>query len=164
MVRRTRRQSVVKRGARASLRGCIAVNDQCLAAKVHSFRFSCPWQWRAARLSQACQDTRAGPPWMRAPGIYRGVRPDGYVGGPVVKRGARASLPDETQGEITASVVLARGAGGTNKPGAQGYVGGPALDAGRSCVTLGAVGRRIRRRARGDAGLSCVTPRLQAGG
>ena len=44
------------------------------------------------RTSQACWDTRAGPPWGRAPGIYLGVRPDGYVGGPVVKRGARASL------------------------------------------------------------------------
>ena len=41
---------VVKRGAYASLRGCIAVNDQCLAAKVHGFRFSCSWQWRAGRV------------------------------------------------------------------------------------------------------------------
>ena len=37
-------------------------------------------------------DTRAGPPRGRAPGIYLGVRPDRYVGGPVVKRGARTSL------------------------------------------------------------------------
>ena len=36
--------------------------------------------------SQACRDTWAGPPWGRAPWIYLGVRPDGYVGGPVVKR------------------------------------------------------------------------------
>ena len=35
---------VVKQGARASLRGSIAVNHQCLAAKVHGFKFSCPWQ------------------------------------------------------------------------------------------------------------------------
>ena len=45
-----------------------------------------------------------------------------------------------------------------DKPGVPGYVGGPALDAGRSCVTLGVMGRRIRRRARGSAGRSCVTP------
>ena len=71
----------------------------------------------------------------------------GYVGG----------LPDDTQGETTASMVRARGAGGRDKLGAQGYVGGPALDAGRSCVTLGVMGQRICRRARGGAGRSCVT-------
>ena len=46
----------------------------------------------AGRMNQACLDTRAGPPWRWAPGIYLGVWPDGYVGGPVVKRGACASL------------------------------------------------------------------------
>ena len=51
------------------------------------------------------------------------------------------------------------GAGGPDNPGAQRYVGGPALDAGRSCVTLCAMSRRVHRRARGDAGRSCVTPR-----
>ena len=45
-----------------------------------------------SRRSQACWDTLAGPPWGRSPGIYLGVRPDRYLGGPVVKRGARASL------------------------------------------------------------------------
>ena len=57
-------------------------------------------------------------------------------------------------------MVRARGAGGPDKTGAQRYVGGPALDAGRSCVTLCARGRRtrIRRRARGGAGRSCVIP------
>ena len=95
----------------------------------------------------------------------------GQVGADGIRRRARAGRgalvrhSRTTAGwEITASMVRARGAGGTNKPGAQRHVGGPALDAGRSCVTLGAVGRRIRRRARGDAGRSCVTPRLQAGG
>ena len=44
----------------------------------------------AGQKSQACRDTRAGPPWRRAPRIYLGVRPDRYVGGPVVKQGAQA--------------------------------------------------------------------------
>ena len=51
-------------------------------------------------------------------------------------------------------MVRARGAGGPDKPGAQGYVGGPALDAERSCVTLGVMDRRIRRLVRHSGTIS----------
>ena len=66
------------------------------------------------------------------------------------KEGSRGVSPRERtgftatkaiEGAKTASVrAKARGAGGPDKPGAQGYVGGPALDAGPSCVTLGGTG------------------------
>ena len=74
---------MVKRGARASL-----LDDKQREFTVSSFGPTA----MAGRTSQACLDTLAGPPWRRAPGIYLGVRPDGYVGGLVVKRGARESL------------------------------------------------------------------------
>ena len=72
-----------KAGARASL-----LDDTQREFTISSFGPAA----MAGRMSQACRDTRAGPPWRQAPGICLSVRPDGYVGGPVVKRGARASL------------------------------------------------------------------------
>ena len=103
--------------------------------------------------------------------VTPGKRSEGYIlGGSAgaCQWAARAALPGDTQGEITVSMVLARGAGGrtSQRSGVLGYVsrGGPALDAGRSCVTLGVMGPRICRsgRARGGAGSSesCATPGL----
>ena len=74
---------MVKLGARASL-----LDDKKREFTVSSFG---PTEMTGQK-SQACRDTLAGPLWRRAPGIYLGVRPDGYVGGPVVKWGACASL------------------------------------------------------------------------
>ena len=94
-----------------------------------------------------------------------GVGPDesglpGYVGGPALDAGRSCVTPGRHAGGDHSYNGQSQRAGGPDKSGAQRYVGGPALDAGRSCVTLGAMGRRtrIRRRARGSAGRSCVTP------
>ena len=146
---------MVKRGARASL-----PDDKQREFTVSSFGPTA----MAGRMSQACRDTRASQPWRWAPWIYLGVWPDGYVGGPVVKWGARASLWGRiaVNDQCLATRVhgfkfRARGNGWPDESGVPGYAGGAAMGAGALDLSW-RTARRIRRWARGKA-IACASLR-----